>query len=147
MSAPVPNTTETLSGSMKFLTVATDEKGAVVLVPNVVEYSTSFSPASDLTQATARIGNDQAKIVEAINSFLRSETLAAERAKVSAPPNALSKKKVLEFAKPYRNVGKFVKILSRAEQTAAIAAMLVSNPMTLEFIRYDGAEGDDTPDE
>ena len=142
MSAPVPNTVEAVNGSMKYLRV---ENGK--LVADVVPYTANFTPAVDVASAIQRLNNDQAVVLESLNSTLRSQTLAAARATVSVPAGAISKSKLLTLAKGFRELPMFKNIEPRAAQTGKIADFILSNPAMAAMIAFDANEGEEVSGE
>jgi hypothetical protein len=114
------------------------------------EKQVTFSPARDLAEAQQRVGGDEATLLKALNSFLRTEALRAAENEVTSKGG--KRTVVLAVAKPFRGLPPFSqiyklgadgkpvvengeKVIDRAAQTKAILNMIKSNPAMLETIK------------
>jgi len=106
-----------------------------VVVPSVISkevaYKGEFLPAENLQEAMARLGGDEKRILEAINSELQKD---AENAAIAAALNGvprLNKSQLLKAIAPMRDI-LFANITERKEQTAAALNWFASMPQLIE---------------
>lgn len=129
------------------------------------EKTVIFEPAKDLAEAQSRVGGDEATLLRALNSFLRTSALRDAENEVTSKGG--KRTVVLAVAKPFRALPPFSqmfkkdasgavvvengeKVVDRAAQTKAILDMIKTSPTMLESIKAgsqiedeDGA-GDET---
>lgn len=94
-----PATDNKVKKSVKFFDLSTGKEGKK-------EYEFIFNPSENYADAMTRvqaIANSEKLILAALNSVLESSA-ASEAKKTAIPENGVSKKAVLEFLKPFRNI-------------------------------------------
>lgn len=136
MSAPTPTEKRTIN--------VTGYNRQLVLETKEIPYD--FTPAENLETAMARLGNDPAVVVAALNEALEVQAQQAARATAGI---TIRKKDVLTFVAPYRNLPPFNKIADRKLQTAEICAKkLATSPAMVAALEELGAanSGPDSSD-
>lgn len=92
-----------------------------------------FMVPASLTDAMARIGNDQEVVLKALSSFLRRQALSAVKQEVMS--KGLNKKVVLGILRPFRALPPYSGIEDRAKQTEALLKLLRDSPIVLEAVK------------
>jgi hypothetical protein len=98
-------------------------------------------------EALAAFGNDEAKVLDALNEVSRQKQIADAVSKVSG---GMEEKYIMAFIRPMRSVAPFSEIEKDSEQTAAILAQVKQVPFLLESLKSycanKAAEGDSDDD-
>lgn len=130
-----------------------------------IEKTITFNPHSDANAALQAINSDPAKLLSALNAYLKKEELKKAKREVAAlgADTAI----VMSIAKGFRalppfnaiyeldangkpKVEKGEKVINRAEQTKQVLAFLKANPAIIDGIRkatLEAAEADDEGEE
>jgi hypothetical protein len=124
------------------------------------EVKIQFNPAASVADAMSRVGNEEAEVLKALNSYLREKALdaAAQTVKEKGP----SKKVFLDFCKSFRLIHPFKPMVSVEKgengwkeqykaQTKSIGEFIKSNETLLNGLRQLAAtatsdDGDETED-
>jgi hypothetical protein len=119
------------------------------------EVTIEFNPATSVQEAMGRIGNEQEKVLAALNSYLREQALdaAAQTVKEKGP----SKKVFLDFCKSFRLIAPFKGIVKTEKgdpgwkdqyraQTKAIGEFIKSNETLLNGLRAEAMVASDDSD-
>jgi hypothetical protein len=114
------------------------------LVDKTEEVTIAFNPATSVQEAMGRIGNEQEKVLAALNAYLREQALdaAAQTVKEKGP----SKKVFLDFCKSFRLIAPFKGIVATEKgdagwkdqykaQTKSIGEFIKGNETLLNGLR------------
>jgi len=112
-----------------------------------IEVKGTFVPAVDYAGALTAFGNDEAKIVDALNSVLKAEAIQAQID--SATAGSFDEAPVMKFIKTFRSVPPYSEIEKESDQTKAILAKIKEEPFLfaslkafVEASKADGSESD-----
>jgi hypothetical protein len=95
--------------------------------------SGEISLAANMAEASALLGGDETKIVDAINDYAKTAEIA--RKVEEAQGQGLDEKAVMKFLRPFREVPPYSEESSPAEQTKMLLARVKDSPFMLEAIR------------
>lgn len=105
----------------------------------------TFTPADSLQDAMARLGNEESKVVELINSALQAQVV--KEAKDGITGQGVGKETVQKIARGFYDMPQF-EDMSRTEKRAGIYAMIKASPIILDAIRKAAKEaGPETEDD
>jgi len=93
-----------------------------------------FLPVSSIPEAVSRLGNDEKKFLDVVNSGLKRQARIDAKAEMSSE-NAGSPKVISQFVATFRLMPQFATIADKKEQTLAIYAFLKSTPALFEGIK------------
>lgn len=116
--------TDSFKRTVKFLDSNFDEKSEVV--------EGKIVSAANLEEAKQLFGNDDQKVLDALNSQLRENQIQAA---MQTATGGIEIRFVMGFIKPLRSVAPFNEIEKESEQTAAILAQVKQVPFLLEGLK------------
>lgn len=109
-----------------------------------IEVAGTFNPADSYEKALEMFGNDQGKILDALNSVLKAQAIQAQVEAKTA--GAFDERFVMKFIKTFRSVPPFNAIEKESEQTKAILEQIKTVPFLLQslkdFVKAQAEEGD-----
>ncbi len=109
------------------------------------ERTVDFVPPVSLSDAMARIGNDQDVVLKALTGFLRRQALNAVKQEVMS--KGLNKKVVLGILRPFRALPPYSLIEDRKKQTEELLKLLRDSPVVLAAVKAASAATPATEDD
>ena len=114
------------------------------------EVEVSFAPASDLSAAITRLGNEDNKVLAGCNVILKREALRDARAKAGVS-GGINRAVLMEYLRPYRELPQFASMIASSDkrkatavewnaQTAAICEQIKNVPFIMSAIKAKSAQ-------
>jgi len=97
-----------------------------------------FTPVKDLDEALIRLDNDDEKLVDGINQFLKRKEMLEAKSKLIDPSNpdiVASAKAIMQFAANFYAVAPYSAIKDKKKRKEAVFAFIKSNDALMAALR------------
>lgn len=115
------------------------------LEPKSEKISVPFSPATDLQAAYAAIGNDQERILKAINQMLLKDAVRGAKATVAS--KGINKSVLMKTIANFRLLPPYDSMEDRKAQTKALFDLVLSTPPIFNAVKAASLKAAETDDE